>query len=205
MSSTPSRLKREGGISIETLQQKRASSRVEGRISCFFSKCGAKLGLPLKLRRGPQGPTCIASKKSSLFSSCEGHIGIPRESLMVNRPCLEFSRETQCTSPAVTGISGFLSRFNDGVRPRLVSRHGTLHSSRVVQGFSGLRSSSIREFGLFLEDQRGRQASHPVVRGYFWFHRSRCRGIRTYLELRGHLVSFFFEAGSAGFHSRFNM
>ena len=26
--------------------------------------------------------------------------------------CLEFSRETQCSSPVETGISGFLSRFN---------------------------------------------------------------------------------------------
>ena len=33
MSSTLSRLKREGGISLETLQQKGASSHVEGRIS----------------------------------------------------------------------------------------------------------------------------------------------------------------------------
>ena len=85
-----------------------------------------------------------------------------------------------------------------------MSRHGTLHSSRVVQGVSGLQSSSGGEFGLFLEDQNGRQASHPVVRGFLGFHCSWCRGIRTYLKLRGHSVSFVPEAGSAGFHSRFN-
>ena len=45
-----------------------------------------------------------------------------------------------------------------------MSRHGTLHSSPVVRGVSGLRSSSGREFGLFQEDQQGRQASSPVLK-----------------------------------------
>ena len=40
MSRTLSRLKRESGISVETAQWKRASSRIEGRISWFFSSCG---------------------------------------------------------------------------------------------------------------------------------------------------------------------
>ena len=66
MSSTLLRLKREGGISLETLQQKRASSGIEGRISWFFSSCGRKLGVPLKFRRGPQGPARLACEKSSL-------------------------------------------------------------------------------------------------------------------------------------------
>ena len=44
----PLRLKKEGGISLEMLQQKRASSGIEGRISWFFSSCGRKLGVPLK-------------------------------------------------------------------------------------------------------------------------------------------------------------
>ena len=48
-------LKREGGISLETSQWKRASSRVEGRISLFFSSCGCKHGVPLVLQRGIQG------------------------------------------------------------------------------------------------------------------------------------------------------
>ena len=44
-----SRLKREVGISLETLQWKRASTHVDGRISWFFSSCGRKLGVPLEL------------------------------------------------------------------------------------------------------------------------------------------------------------
>ena len=71
-----------------------------------------------------------------------------------------------------------------------MSRHGTLHSSRVVQGVSVLWVSSDGEFGLFQEDQQGRQASHPVVRGYLRFHWSQYRVIRTYLKLRGHRCPF---------------
>ena len=75
------RLKGEGGISLETLQRKRASSRVEGRISWFFSSCSRKLQLSLELQRGPQGPARVASGKSSLHVSCEGPLGIPLQSV----------------------------------------------------------------------------------------------------------------------------
>ena len=67
VSKTLSRLKREGGISLKMLQLKRASSRVDGRISWFFLSCGRKLGVPLKL---PQGTDRVASGKSSLYESC---------------------------------------------------------------------------------------------------------------------------------------
>ena len=72
------------------------------------------------------------------------------------------------------------------------------------QRVSGLLSSSGGEFGLLQEDQHGSQASHHVVRVSSVFHWSPCRGFRTYLELRGNSVSFFFAAESVGFHSRFN-
>ena len=51
VSSTLWRLKREGGISLEMLQRKGASSRVEGRISWGFSIPCRKLVVPLELRR----------------------------------------------------------------------------------------------------------------------------------------------------------
>ena len=44
-----SRLKREGGISFEMLQHKRASSRIEGRLSWCFSDFDRKLGVPFEL------------------------------------------------------------------------------------------------------------------------------------------------------------
>ena len=73
--------KRERGISLETLHWERASSRIEGRIPWFSSRFGRKFGVPLVLQCGPQGPTCIASGKSGLISSCNGHLGIPHKSL----------------------------------------------------------------------------------------------------------------------------
>ena len=47
VSRTTSRLKRVSGISLQTLQGKGASSRIEGRISCFLCSCGRKNGVPL--------------------------------------------------------------------------------------------------------------------------------------------------------------
>ena len=40
-----STLKREGGISLETLQRERASFCLEGRISWFFRGCDSKQGV----------------------------------------------------------------------------------------------------------------------------------------------------------------
>ena len=54
MSKTHPRLKSEGGNSLKTPQRKRASSRVEGRISWFFSSCSSEHGVPLDLQRGPE-------------------------------------------------------------------------------------------------------------------------------------------------------
>ena len=42
--NTLSRFQKKRGISLETLLWKRATFRVEGRISCFFLSCGRKLG-----------------------------------------------------------------------------------------------------------------------------------------------------------------
>ena len=81
MWSTVSSFKTEHGISLKTLQWERASSRIEGRIPWFSLRLGRKFGVSLELRRGPQGPALIASGKSSLISSRDRHLGIPRKSL----------------------------------------------------------------------------------------------------------------------------
>ena len=99
MSRTLSRLKRVGGISVETPQPKRATSCVEEKISWFFSISGMKLGVPLELGQGPQGTIHVASGKSSLHASCEGPLGIPLQSVLGLRS----------TSGFEAGTSGFLS------------------------------------------------------------------------------------------------
>ena len=202
MSSTLSRLKRERGVSLKTLVWKRSSSHIEGEIHGFSRVAAGSLGFILSCDGDLRDWLVLPQRNQVSFRVAMGSSGFLSSHCLRIGPCLEFSRETQCSSLVASGISGFLSRFNKGVRPRLVLRHGILRSSRVVNGVSGLQSCSGGEFGLFQEDRQGRQASHPVVRGYSVFHWSRCRGIRTYLELRGKLASFFLAAGSAGFHSR---
>ena len=57
------------------------------------------------------------------------------------RPLLELRQEPQGSSPVLTFVSGCLCHFKQGVRSRLVWRHGNLLSSRVVKGVSGLQVS----------------------------------------------------------------
>ena len=77
MSRTVLNFKSEHGISLETLQRVRASARDDGGTSWFFSSCGGILDL----RRGTQGASHVAPRKSSLHSSCEGEMEIALESL----------------------------------------------------------------------------------------------------------------------------
>ena len=130
---TLSRLKRQGGISLKMPQLKRASSRVERRISWFFSSCGRKLGVPLELRREPQGPALVALGKSSLHASCEGFLGIPLQSVPRPRSSSGLGLEPQVSPPGLTWISGFLWSFNRRVKPHLVWRHASPLSSRAVK------------------------------------------------------------------------
>ena len=53
-----------------------------------------------------------------------------------------------------------IPRFNKGVRPRLVLRHGTLDSSRVVKGVSGLQSSQAGNLVFF--KRIGRADGPPI-------------------------------------------
>ena len=102
----PLRLKREGGISLEMLQRKRTSSQIEGRISLFFSSCGSKRGVPLDLRRGPQGLASFASAKSILHASCEEPLRISLQSLLGLRSSSGAEARPQGYSPVLTCISG---------------------------------------------------------------------------------------------------
>ena len=141
MSRTLPRLKREGGISLEIPQRKRASSRVKGRISWFFLSCGWKLGVPLELRWGPQGPTHVPSGKSSLHTSCKRPLRIPLQSVPGPSLHLKLRPEPQGSAPGPTWISGFLWGIHRGVSPHLVWRYASPLSSRVVTVVSGLMFS----------------------------------------------------------------
>ena len=144
MSRSLSRLKREGGISLKTPQRKRASSRVEGRISWFFSSCSSKIGVLLELQRGPEGPACVRLR--NVQSPCELE-GAYRDSSAVavggQGLHLELSPKTQGSAPMPTWISGFLWVFHRGVRPRLVWKHACPLSSRAGKAASGFSRVDI--------------------------------------------------------------
>ena len=139
---------------------------------------------------GPSGAALVASEKSDLFLSYEGHVGISLVSLTVNR---DLSRVQLVDSVFHTSIDRDLEL---PIKLQLASQAssgdeaGNSAFFSSCQRVSGLLSSSGGEFGLLHEDQQGSQASHHVVKGSLVFYWSRCRGFRTYLELRGNSVSF---------------
>ena len=99
MSRTLLRLKREGGISLKMSQGKRASSRVEGGISCFFRVAAANLWSLSSYEGEIRDPLIGASGTSSVHASCKGPLGIPLQSLP----------EPRSSSGVEVGTSGFLS------------------------------------------------------------------------------------------------
>ena len=82
MSSTLSSSKREHGLSLETLQRKRASSSMQGRISWFSWSCGGKLRVPLALHVDLGNPLVSPQGSQISFGIARGHLGIPRASLL---------------------------------------------------------------------------------------------------------------------------
>ena len=70
----------------------------------------------LELPRAPEGASHIVSGKSGILSICEGPLEIPLELVCSSwcgqlGPHLEVRQETQCSSSALTGISGSLWRL----------------------------------------------------------------------------------------------
>ena len=137
-------------ISLKKPQQKRASSRIEGRISWFFSGCGRKLRVPLELRWGPQRPAHVASGKSSLHAICEGPLGIPLKYLLRLR-----------SSPGVEArSSGFLSIAE---MVPLEFPQGIQASSRVEICKSAFHSSCNSSVRLPVELTSGFLSAYPAV------------------------------------------
>ena len=183
---------------LESLQGNRASSHIEGGMSCF-SSCGQKLWVCLELQQEPLGTSHVSSGKSGLLSSLKGHLRISLESLQGNKSSssvevgisvlhsscnkdfgvpIEFHQSNQASSHFEAWNSFFLSSYKSGVRPSVELRWGTW---------------------AFLQVQEGNQTSLHLLRGYSGFHLSHCRGNSTRDE-----VSFQFVAGTAGFLSSIN-
>ena len=159
----PSKVKREGGISLETLQRKWASFRVEERISWIFTSCGRKLRVPLELQQGCLGPLVLPQESPVSMQVARDLSGFLSSRFLSQRPHLELRPGLQGSSPVLTWIFGFLWSFNRGVWPHLVWRHSSPLSSRAVTVVSGFLSSRYRDQCLSLEVPQGCHSCHRVL------------------------------------------
>ena len=114
VSSTVSNFKRECGISLETLQKERASSRDDGRTSWFFSSYGGIL----ELRRG--------------WGSLVGFSELQRDVWGFSRVTMGNSGSLLCGPKVVQ--SSFELRGEPGIA--LESRYGNRASRHVEGGIS---------------------------------------------------------------------
>ena len=135
-------------ISLETPQQKRASSRQEGRTSWIFSSCGRSSRLTTGnsgtrsggLRKGQSPCELLGCLSGFLSRRCWGL-----------RPCVESVPGPEDSSPVLTLILGYYWSLPRGVSPRLEWGHARALSSRAVAAVSRFPSRGSRDQGLSFE------------------------------------------------------
>ena len=98
-------------------QQKRASSRIQGRISWFFLNCGRKLGFLSSYDRDIRDPLVWPQESPVNMRIARGLSGFLSIRFWGRGPHLELRPEPQVSSPTQTCILGFLWSFHRGVRP----------------------------------------------------------------------------------------
>ena len=135
-------------ISLETPQQKWASTRLEGRTSWIFSSCGRFS----RLTTGTPGTRSGGLRKGQ--SPCEllgGLSGFLSRRCRGLRPCVESVQESEDSSPVLTWILGYFWSLPRGVSHRLERGHARVLSSRAVAVLSGFPSRGSRDLWLSLE------------------------------------------------------
>ena len=135
-------------ISLETPQQKWASSRLEGRTSWIFSTCGTCS----RVTTGTSGTRSGGLRKGQ--SHCKvlgGHSGFLSGRCRGLRPCVESKPEPEDSSPVLTWILGYFWSLPRGVSPRLEWVHAPVLSSRAVAAVSRFPSSGSRDLWLSLK------------------------------------------------------
>ena len=135
-------------ISLETPQQKWASSRLEGTTSWIFSSCGmcsrlttGTTGIPSGGLRKGQSPCELLGGLSEVLSrQCPGL-----------RSYVESVLEPEDSTPVLTWNLGYFWSLPGGVSPRLVWGHARAISSRAVAPVSRFPSRGSRDLWLSLE------------------------------------------------------
>ena len=160
VSRTLSRLKREGGISLEMPQQKTASSRLEGKISWVFSSCGSKLWFPLELRWGPQGPAGWPQESPVSGRVAKGLLEVHFSQCWVLGPHLELRPEPQVSSPVLTCISDSYGVSTE--ESGLVSC-GDMHTRSPLDLEKQCQASSLVDVGIGVILSRCHRAVTPAI------------------------------------------
>ena len=135
-------------ISLETPQQKWASSRRELRTSWIFSSCGRCS----RLTTWTSGTRSGGSRKGqSPWELIGGLSAFPSRRCRGVRPCVESVPEPEHSSPLLTWILGYFWSLPRGVSPRLELGHARALSSRAVAAVSPFPSRGSRNMWLSLE------------------------------------------------------
>ena len=135
-------------ISLETPQQKGASTRLEGTTSWIFSSCcmcsrhttGISGTRSVGLRKGQSTCTLLGGLSGFLSHRCRDL-----------RPCVESVPEPEDSSPVLTWILGCFWSLPRGVSTRLVWGHAVALSFRAVAAVSRFPSRGSRNLWLSLE------------------------------------------------------
>ena len=135
-------------ISLETLQGKWASCRLEGRTSRIFSSCSRCS----RLTTGTSGTRSGGLRKAQ--SPCEllrGLSGFLVRRCRGLRPCVESLPEPEDSSPVLTWILGYFWSLPRAVSPRLEWGHARALSYRAVATVSRFPSRGSWDLWLSLD------------------------------------------------------
>ena len=142
------KFQRLGVISLETLQGKWASCRLEGRTSWIFPSCGRCS----RLTTGTSGTRSGDLRKAqSPFELLGGLSGLLARRYRGLRPCVESLPEPEDSSPVLTWILGYFWSLPRVVSPRLEWGHARVLSYRAVATVPRFPSRGSRDLWLSLE------------------------------------------------------
>ena len=135
-------------ISLETPQQKWASSRLEGTTSWIFSSCGMCSRLMTGTTGIPSGGLRKGQSPCELLGSLSGFLSRRCRGL---RSCEESVPEPEDSSSVLTWILVYFLSLPRGVSPRLEWGPARAISSRAVAAVSRFPSRGSRDLWLSLE------------------------------------------------------
>ena len=135
-------------ISLETPQQKWASSRLEGRTSWIFSSCGRCS----RLQTGTSGTRSRGLRKGqSLCQLLASLSGFLSRRCWCLRPCGESVPAPEDSSPVLSWILGYFWSLPRGVSPPLEWGHARARFSRAVAAVSRFPSRGSKDLWMSLE------------------------------------------------------